>query len=68
MARDSLAMSWAVDCWPRCGNPDALRKVVRAMPNWRALAVIISAKRRSVRPSASATTEATSLADLITSA
>jgi hypothetical protein len=61
-------MSRAVLRWRASGSPDALRKTVEVMPSWRALAVIIAAKRSSVPPRNSATAVATSLADLVAKA
>ena len=53
-------------CWPELGSPEALRKVVRVMPSWRALRVIRLAKRDSLPPNPSPRTTATSFADLMT--
>ena len=61
-------MSRAVLIWRRLGSPEALRKVVRDMPNWRAFRVIMRAKFFSLLASASATTVAASFADLVTMA
>src|SRR6185437_9099536 len=56
-------ISRAVVTCRRSGNPDALVNKVRLMPSACALAVIIRAKRASVRPSFSATATAASFAD-----
>ncbi len=61
-------MSRAVESWRRFGRPEALRNVVRLMPRSRARWVIIRANLNSLPPIASATTVATSLADLVTRA
>ena len=61
-------MSRAVLSWRRFGRPEALRKLVRFMPRVWAFLFICWANLRSVLPSASARTTATSLADLVTRA
>ncbi len=61
-------MSCAVVTWLRSGRPEALRNVVRCMPSPRARVVIFWANWPSLPPSRSATTVATSFADLVISA
>ena len=61
-------MSRAVLNWARLGSPEAFLNVVYFIPSARARLVIITANFRSVPPSASASTVATSLADFVASA
>ena len=66
--RARVAMSRAVETCRRLGKPEAFLKRVLRIPRERALRVIILAKLISVFPSDSATTTATSFADLVMSA
>jgi hypothetical protein len=61
-------MSRAVVTWPGSGRPEALRKTVDRIPSERAVRVMRSANAASVPAMFSATTAATSLADLTQSA
>ena len=61
-------MSRAVVTCERSGRPDALRNLVRVMPSCFAVRVMRCANAFWLPPMLSATTTATSLADLVTSA
>ncbi len=61
-------MSRAVVTCSQSGRPEALRKVVRVMPIWRARWVMTRAKLPSEPARCSATAAATSLAERVTRA
>ena len=61
-------MSAAVVYWWLLGRPEALRNWVLRMPSWWAVRVMRRAKAGSEPSMFSPTVEATSLADLVTSA